>query len=186
MMTEISLNILDVAQNSVRAEASLIEIEVNADSAKDILSVSIKDNGCGMTKEQVQNVTDPFFTTRTTRKIGLGIPFFKLAAESTGGSFSIVSEPGKGTLVNAEFVLSSIDRMPLGDMTDTMHALITLNCGIDFVYTYAHDGRSFALDTREFREILGDGIDFSAPEVSAYIKEYLNENTSEADDGRVI
>jgi len=186
MMTEISLNILDIAQNSVRAEASLIEIEVAADSGKDILSVLIKDNGKGMTKEQAQKVTDPFFTTRTTRKIGLGIPFFKLAAESTGGSFSIVSEPGKGTSVRAEFVLSSIDRMPLGDITSTIHALVTLNSSIDFVYTYTHDGRSFTLDTREFREILGSGIEFSAPEISSYIKDYLYENTAEADNGLVI
>ena len=186
MMTEISLNILDVAQNSIRADASLIEIEVAADSRKDILTVVIRDDGCGMSLEQTKQVTDPFFTTRTTRKIGLGIPFFKMAAESTGGSFSITSEPGKGTAVKAVFVLSSIDRMPLGDMTGTIHALVTLNSDIDFVYTYIRDDKAFTLDTREFREILGDGIRFSTPEVSSYIKEYLNENKEDADNGTVI
>lgn len=123
MMTEISLNILDVAQNSVRAEASLIEISVNIDSATDRLEIIIRDNGCGMTPEQVESVTDPFFTTRTTRKIGLGIPFFKQSAELTGGSFGIKSEVGKGTETAAVYVLSSIDRMPLGNMTQTIHSL---------------------------------------------------------------
>ena len=87
MMTEISLNILDVAENSIRAQASLIEITVDADCEKNRLTVLIKDNGCGMSPEQLEKVTDPFFTTRTTRKVGLGIPFFKMAAELAGGSF---------------------------------------------------------------------------------------------------
>ena len=95
MMPEISLNILDVAENSTRAKASLVEITVDADTASDRLTIVIKDNGCGMTEEQVAQVTDPFFTSRTTRKVGLGVPFFKYAAESTGGSFSIESRPGK-------------------------------------------------------------------------------------------
>ena len=157
MMTEISLNILDVAQNSVRAEATLIEISVAIDTAGDKLTVTIKDNGCGMSEEQVENVTDPFFTTRTTRKIGLGIPFFKQSAEMTGGSFSIKSELGVGTTTEAVYVLSSIDRMPLGDMTQTIHSLVTMNTHIDFLYTYSADDKDFTLDTREFREILGSG-----------------------------
>lgn len=108
MMPEISLNVLDVAQNSVRAGASLISISVRADTNQDTLTIVIEDNGCGMTKEQAARVIDPFFTTRTTRKVGLGVPFFKLAAESTGGSFSIRSEPGVGTVVTAVFILSHI------------------------------------------------------------------------------
>ena len=124
MMPEISLNILDVAENSTMAKASLVEITVDADTASDRLTIVIKDNGCGMTEEQAAQVTDPFFTSRTTRKVGLGVPFFKYAAESTGGSFSIESRPGKGTAVTAVFVLSHIDRMPLGDITSTIHTLI--------------------------------------------------------------
>lgn len=183
MLPEISLNILDVAQNSIRAGAALTEISVEIDTISDRLTVVIKDNGCGMTGEQVKRVVDPFFTTRTTRKIGLGIPFFKMAAESTGGSFSIESEKGRGTVVTANFVLSHIDRMPLGDMNFTVHSLITLNCDIDFLYRYSVDGRGFALDTREFREILG-GVPFNTPEVSEYIKEYLAENEAEVNKGR--
>ncbi len=180
MMTEISLNILDVAQNSVKAKASLIEIEVVINTVNDRMKVSIIDNGCGMTEQQVEKVIDPFFTTRTTRKVGLGVSFFKLACECTGGSFSIKSEVNVGTTVVGELVMSHIDRMPLGDMSSTMHALITMNKDIDFLYSYQIDENGFTLDTREFREILGD-IDFDIPEVSTYIKEYLIENKSEID-----
>lgn len=184
-MPEISLNILDVAQNSVKAGAKLITLECCADTEKDTLTVVIDDDGCGMTKEQVDAVTDPFFTTRTTRKVGLGVPFFKMAAESTGGSFEIKSEPGVGTTVTCVFILSSIDRMPLGDMVSTVHMLVTLNENIDFIYRYRIDEREFVLSTKEFREILGD-VPFSEPEVSEYIKEYLRENTEEVTGNAVL
>ena len=185
MMTEISLNILDVAQNSVRANSKLTEITVNTQVDKDILEVIIKDNGHGMSEEQLKNVTDPFFTTRTTRKIGLGIPFFKFAAESTGGEFSITSTLDVGTIVRATFGLSHIDRMPLGDMTSTIHMLVTMNIDIDFLYTYRVNDRQFELDTRIFREIL-DNIPFNTPDVSDYIKEYLEQNKKEVDNELII
>jgi anti-sigma regulatory factor (Ser/Thr protein kinase) len=186
MMTEISLNILDVAENSVRADASLIEISVAASFTDDTLSVIIKDDGCGMSAEQVQHVIDPFFTTRKTRKVGLGVPFFKDSAEDTGGSFAIDSQPGVGTTVKALYTLSSIDRMPLGDMTSTIHTLVVYNQHIDFVYTYTVDERSFTLDTREFREVLGSDVTFDMPDVSAYIKDYLQENKTDTDAGKYI
>lgn len=184
-MPEIALNILDVAENSTRAGASLVTIRVEADTDTDTLTVVIADDGCGMTAEQVQHVTDPFFTTRTTRKVGLGVPFFKYAAESTGGSFTIESEVGKGTTVTAVFGLSHIDRMPLGDISSTIHTLIVYHPDTDFCYTYCYNGRSFSLDTREFREIL-EGVPFDTPEVSAYIMEYLTENKAETDNGAVF
>lgn len=184
-MTEISLNILDVAENSTRAGATLVTITVSVETAVDKLTVAISDNGCGMTQEEVTHVTDPFFTTRKTRKVGLGIPFFKYAAESTGGSFSIESEPGKGTAVHAVFGLSHIDRMPLGDMNSTIETLITCHPETDFLYIYRYDDHSFDLDTRSFREILGD-IPFDTPEVSGYIKDYLSENKLETDGGAAI
>lgn len=179
------MNILDVAENSVRAGASLIEIAVDIDEAADTLTVMIEDDGCGMTKSQTEHVTDPFFTTRTTRKVGLGVPFFKLAAEASGGSFFITSEKGKGTKVKAVFGYRNIDRMPLGDISATIHTLVTFNTEIDFVYKYSYNGKSFILDTRQFREIL-DGVAFNVPEVSAYIMEYLKENKSETDGGAVL
>ena len=181
-MTEISLNVLDVSENSTRAGASLVTIQVTADTDADKLTIVIKDDGCGMTAEQVEHVTDPFFTTRTTRKVGLGIPFFKYAAESTGGSFRIESQPGVGTTVTAVFGLSHIDRMPLGDMNATIHNLIVYHPDTDFCYTYTYNGASFTLDTREMREILG-GIALNTPEISEYIMEYLKENQKETDGG---
>ena len=201
MMTEISLNVLDVSENSTRAGASLVTILVTADTSADKLTIVIADNGCGMTPEQAAHVTDPFFTTRTTRKVGLGIPFFKYAAESTGGSFpiesgrrvmdrlshtiEIESEPGRGTTVTAVFGLSHIDRMPLGNMNATIHNLIVYHPDTDFLYTYTYNDASFTLDTREMREILG-GIPLNTPEVSAYIMEYLKENQQETDGGALI
>jgi anti-sigma regulatory factor (Ser/Thr protein kinase) len=175
MMPEISLNILDVAQNSVSAGATRTEISITADRERDTLEVAIRDNGRGMTAEQVQKVTDPFFTTRTTRKVGLGVPFFKMAAELTGGSFQIESTPGVGTVTTAVFGLSHIDRMPLGDIAATMTSLIGPNPDKDFVFRYCVDGNAFIMDTREMRQVL-EGIPLSEPEVLSYIAGYINEN----------
>lgn len=183
-MPELSLNVLDVAENSTKAGAKLVEITVDAQLARDRLTICIKDDGCGMTKEQVNAVTDPFFTSRTTRKVGLGVPFFKYSAESTGGTFVIVSKPGEGTEVTATFVLSHIDRMPLGDITATIHTLIVYHPDTEFLYTYCYNGSSFTLDTRAFKEILGD-IPFDTPAVSGYILEYLTENKLETDGGAI-
>jgi len=185
MMPEISLNILDVTMNSVKAGASLIKLSVEADTKKDLLTVIIEDNGCGMDEVQVKKVLDPFYTTRSTRKVGLGVPFFRMAAIQSGGDFDIKSCPGEGTTVTATFGLSSIDRMPLGDMAGTVHMLVTMNEGIDFVYTHRVDERSFVMDTRQMRELLGD-IPFSEPEVSAYIKDYLASNIKESENGLEI
>ncbi len=182
-MTELSLHVLDVAENSTKAKASLVTISVEIKSTDDEIIISIIDDGCGMTAEQVTKVTDPFYTTRTTRKVGLGVPFFKMAAEATGGNFSIQSEPGVGTTVRAVFGLSHIDRMPLGDMNATIHQLIVMHPECDFLYIYKYDDRQFTLDTREFKEILGD-IPFDVPEVSAYLKQYLSENESEVNQGQ--
>lgn len=174
-MTELSLNILDIAENSVKAGASLTEMRVEAMSDRNLLEIIIRDNGCGMTKEQVQKVIDPFYTTRTTRKVGLGVPFFKESAEAAGGSFFIESEVGVGTTVKASYELDNIDRMPMGDLTATIHTLVTMHEDMDFLFTYKVNENEFVLDTRELREILGD-ISFKEYEVSNYIKEYLKEN----------
>lgn len=174
-MTELSLNILDVAENSVKAGAPLTKITVEANENKNLLTIIIDDNGCGMSDEQVKKVTDPFYTTRTTRKVGLGVPFFKEAAEAAGGSFAIVSKQGVGTTVTANFLLNHIDRMPMGDLTATMHTLITMHEEKDFIFTYTVNDNSFTLDTRQLKEILGE-ISFKEFEVSNYIKDYLKEN----------
>ena len=185
MMTEISLNILDVAENSTRAKAKVVQITVDIDEAKDLLTVIIKDDGCGMSEEQLASVQDPFFTTRSTRKVGLGVPFFKEAALQANGSFNIESELSVGTTVTTTFQISNIDRMPLGDITGTIHQLVVFHPDTDFVYTYKFNDKSFTMDTREFREILGD-VPLDSREVSEYIKEFLTENKQATDDGKNI
>ena len=175
-MRELSLNVMDVAQNSVRAEATLVRISVTESDKDDRLVIEIADNGCGMTQEQVQQVIDPFFTTRTTRKVGLGVPLFKLSAEQTGGSFDIQSEKGVGTTTTASYVKSHVDMTPLGDINSTVKILIQCNPQIDFVYTCTTDNGSFTLDTRELREVLGD-VSLDTPDVLLWIGDYLEENT---------
>ena len=178
MMPELSLNILDVTQNSVSAGATLIAISIHADTASDHLTVRISDNGCGMTEEQVASVADPFFTSRTTRKVGLGIPFYKMAAELAGGSFEIKSAPGEGTATTALFCMSNVDLMPLGDIADTMVSLIAPNPEVNFVLDMACDDHGFVMDTRQFRQIL-EGIPLSEPQVLQYIRDFINGNMEE-------
>ena len=175
-MRELSLNVMDVAQNSVRAQASVVRITVNESDRDDRLSIEIADNGCGMTAEQVQQVIDPFFTTRTTRKVGLGVPLFKLSAEQTGGSFDIQSSPGVGTTTTAVYVKSHVDMTPLGDINSTVKILIQCNPDIDFVFTHSTDNGSFTLDTRELREVLED-VSLDTPDVLQWIADYLEENS---------
>ncbi len=169
---------MDVAENSIVADASLIKIMVETDTSENKLKVTIEDDGCGMNEEQVASVVDPFFTSRTTRKVGLGIPFFKQAAELTGGFLNVDSEVGVGTKVEAVFLTDSIDCMPLGNICDTIFTLVTMNSHIDFVYEYKVDDKGFVLDTREMKEILGD-VGFDNPEVSDFIRNYLYENEAE-------
>ncbi len=178
MLPEISLNILDIAQNSISAGASLIRITVDTRTREHRLQVVIADDGEGMSEDALAKVTDPFYTTRTTRGVGLGIPFFKQEAEASGGSFSIDSAPGIGTTVQALFCTDNIDCMPLGDLNATIRSLVTMEPEIDFCYTRSADDRSFILDTREMRQILGD-VPFDAPEVSEFLAEYLEENEKE-------
>ena len=183
-MRELSLNVMDIAQNSISAGASLITIQVVEDVPGDLLSISVTDNGCGMTKEQVEHVIDPFYTTRTTRSVGLGVPLFKMEAEMTGGSFVIDSEKGKGTTLTASFKPSSVDMIPLGDISGTVQLLISCNPDRDFLFTRQRRGedgtqRDFALDTRELRQVLGDDVPLDSPDVVLWIKEVLEEQTGE-------
>ncbi len=177
-MRELSLNVLDIAQNSVSANASLIEIELIENSKTNDLLIGIYDNGKGMTKEQVESVRDPFFTTRTTRKVGMGIPLFKFAAEMTGGRLEIESEVGVGTRVRAYFKTDHLDFTPIGDMTSTMISLITMNLHIDFLYRRKFDDREFTVDTRQLKEILGD-VPLNEPSIALWITDYINENTKQ-------
>lgn len=185
MMPEISLNILDVAQNSVAAGSKLTVIDIDANLAADRLTITVSDDGKGMDEDQLKRVADPFYTTRTTRSVGLGIPFFKMACEMTGGEFRIDSRPGLGTTTQAVFGLSHIDRMPLGDIAGTFASLVGPNPEIDFVLRYRIDDRSFTADTREFREVLGN-VPLGEPQVLGFITDFIQENRLECDAGASV
>lgn len=174
-MRELSLNILDIAKNSTKAEASLITIEVDISKKEDFIEITISDDGKGMSEELLKRVASPFSTTRTTRKVGMGIPLFKEACEVTGGSFEITSKLGIGTTTKGNFVLSSIDRMPLGDLASTVTSLIMGDPQIDFNLKLKSDKSEFNFDTREVKEMLEES-DLSSPEVIMYLNDYLKEN----------
>ena len=176
-MQELSLNILDIAQNSIVADATLIEIGVSVDE-NDFLTITIRDNGKGMSEETVKNVINPFYTSRTTRKVGLGVPFFKQAAEDTGGTFRIESALGEGTYIEAVFDTNHIDYTPLGAVWDTVSMLIQMNETLDFVYTVKKDSAEFVCDTRQLKEIM-EGMPLSDLAVVQWIKEFIRENQTE-------
>ena len=182
-MRELSLNVMDIAQNSIRAGASLTTIRIDESVPGDTLAITVTDNGCGMSEEQGKRGIDPFFTTRTTRKVGLGVPLFKMEAEMTGGSFVIDSTLGVGTTLTATFRPSHVDMIPLGEIGAVIHLLVTCNPEIDFLYIRskvngAGEEKTLTLDTREFRAQLGD-IPFSEPDVSDWIREYIAEMENE-------
>ena len=177
-MRELSLNVLDIAQNSIVAGASLTEILIKEDTREKTLLIGIYDNGKGMTPEQVENVKDPFFTTRTTRRVGMGIPLFKLAAEQTGGSFTITSQVGVGTRVDALFKTDSIDFTPLGDIASTIAAIVSMNEDKDFVYIRNIDGKEFEFKSSDIKKIL-DGVPLSEPSVMSWIEDYIRENSEQ-------
>lgn len=174
-MRELSLNVLDIAQNSIAAAANLVTVTVS--EADGMLTIRIGDNGRGMTAEQLERIRDPFYTTRTTRRVGMGIPLFRMAAEMAGGTLAIESKVSVGTTVTATFGLDHIDRMPLGDMADTMATLIRLNPTIDFVYRHTVDEREFEFDTRAVRAVLGD-VPISEPDIMEWVSANLAEGIS--------
>lgn len=168
---------MDVAQNSITAGATLIEIRVEEDLQKGEMVISITDNGKGMSEEQVRRVVDPFYTTRTTRKVGLGVPLFKMEAEMTGGDFSIQSKLGEGTQVRARFITSHVDMIPLGNIDNTMVLLISCNPDRDFLFIHRINDRTLELDTRQLREILGEDVPLNSPDVVQWIRGYLQEQS---------
>ena len=177
-MRELSLNILDVAQNSIAAGSMLTEIKVIENTAEKTLLIGIYDNGKGMTEEQDRNVQDPFFTTRTTRKVGMGIPLFKMAAEQTGGSFTITSQVGVGTKVEALFKTDSIDFTPLGDMASTISTIVCMNEDKDFIYTRKVDDREFKFSSADIKTIL-EGVPLSEPSVINWVEGYISVQTEQ-------
>ena len=177
-MKELSLNILDVAENSVKAGASLTQILLT--EKESVLTIEIVDDGCGMDEDVVRSVTDPFYTTRTTRKVGMGIPLLKLACEQTEGQLTIESttieeDPtAHGTHVTATFNMDHIDFTPLGDVSSSVLTLIQGHPDTDFLFRHEKDGQVVELDTRQLREVLED-VPLNSYDVLEWIREYLRE-----------
>jgi len=172
-MRELSLHILDAMENSLEAGATLIEVTIEEDLAADWLTITIRDNGRGMGEEQLIRVSDPFFTTRSTRHVGLGVPLFKAAAERCNGSLTITSQLGKGTTLQATFQHSHIDRAPLGDITGTLLAII-LSGVCDVHYVHRVDRREFTFHTADIRAELGE-IPLTHPAVRRWLEEFITE-----------
>ena len=177
-MIELALHILDIAENSSRANATCIEITLIEDLAEDILSLEIKDNGKGMDEDAIQKAMDPFYTTKKVRRVGLGLPMLEQASITAGGRFSIESQVGKGTRILAQFKHSHIDRQPIGDIPGSIVALIVGNPDIDILYNHIRNGRTYTLDTSEIRSAL-DGVPLNHMEVLNVIKENIVEGLAE-------
>ena len=176
-MEDISLHILDIAENSVSAGADLIKITITEDTAKDLFSVEIEDNGRGIPEDIRSKVLDPFYTTRTTRKVGLGLPLLAQAARETGGDISV--RPGNtiGTVITANFKKSHIDMKPLGDIAETLVVLIAGNPQVEFLFTYSQNSDTFSLDTREIKKEL-DGVPINSSPVLSFLRDYLGTVTA--------
>ena len=175
-MDELSLYVLDITMNSVRAGATEITVSLREEGIW--LTFTVSDNGCGMTEEQVRRLTDPFFTTRKTRKVGLGIPFLKMLAEMTGGHVKVTSvhesvSEDHGTTTEAVFDKTHIDFVPLGDIVETVKTLIQGSPEVNFTFTHVIDGREVRLCCAELREMLGEEIPLNEPDILEWIGGYL-------------
>ena len=176
-MKELSMHILDITMNSIKAEATIIEINIEDSIKNNWLKITIRDNGRGMSEEVINNVTNPFYTTRTTRKVGLGIPMLKESCERCNGCLKIYSQPGIGTTISCYFERDNIDRAPLGNMGETIMAIINSSDNCDLIYTHATDSGTFVFNTTEIKDVL-EGMDMSDINVLIWIKEYINENVT--------
>lgn len=177
-MLELAAHILDIAENSVRAGAKTVKIDINENTAKDLLSIEINDDGSGMTKKEIKKVGDPFYTTKKVRRIGLGIPLLTDAAKRSGGHLALESKKGKGTKVIATFQISHLDRQPMGNITTTLLALIAGNSDVDFIYKHRHNDRRFRFDTRQIRKKIDD-LPINHPEILKYIRGVIAEGLQE-------
>ncbi|MCX7708495.1 MAG: ATP-binding protein [Clostridia bacterium] len=173
-MRDLSLHLMDILQNSITAKASKIEVKISADQVSDDIIFTVSDNGTGMDEDFLKQVTSPFTTTRTTRKIGLGVPLFKEAAELAGGTFEIYSAKNQGTTVKATFKISHLDRLPLGDITETMVGVILSKPETQWVLQLSNKKDEFSFDSYEVIDKLG-GVPITEYEVITWVKEYIDE-----------
>lgn len=177
-MKELSLHLLDIAQNSVRGEAKNIDIEVKEEKHLNDLIISINDDGIGIPKDMMESIMSPFTTSRTTRRVGLGISLFAATCESCEGDFRIESQVGKGTKVLAKMKYDHIDRPPLGDVASTLVGLFSSYPEIRFTYKHGYNKESFEVDTDQIKEIL-DGTPMSNPQVFSWLCAFIKENIEE-------
>jgi hypothetical protein len=174
-MKNLSMHIMDIFQNSIRAGASEIELEIVENTVGNTFRLTFIDNGYGMDEETVMHVTDPFFTTRTTRKVGLGLPLLRQNCEQAGGYLQITSGIGKGTRVDAVFAHNHIDRPPLGDIAGAIVLTASAYPDIRFIYRHQKDGKTYLFDTEEVKKTL-DGLSIQLPEIIRYLREMIDEN----------
>ncbi len=179
-MKDLALHILDLVQNSISAGAGLIQIDILESVSENLFAIAISDNGRGMPASVLEQVRDPFYTSRTTRKVGMGIPLFEQTARQSGGTLEISSNPGEGTRVEARMVHDHIDRPVLGDIGGVISMLAGANPETDFVYTHNKNGNRYAFDTREVKAILED-VPLSELSVIKSMKEMIQENLVELD-----
>ena len=173
-MKELSLHIMDIIQNSIKAKADLIKVIIKEETLKDELKIKIIDNGVGISKENLPSVNDPFYTSRNTRKVGLGLSLFQMAAIGCDGRFRIWSKVGVGTIVIAVFKYSHIDRAPMGNLLETLiAALVGMDPKSNLIYVHYINDRKFLIDTREIKNILGEDIPLQSVEVLSWIKTYV-------------
>ena len=181
-MRELSLHIMDIIENGLGAGADLITLSIVEDKKKNWLKITITDNGSGIPEEMQEKVLDPFFTTRTTRRVGLGLSLIREASRRCNGEFNIKSKEGEGTEVSVSFELNHIDLAPIGNMASSLTALIMGNPDVDFVYTHEVDGNIFHLDTRQVREEL-EGLPLNHPEVIKYLASVIRESLTDLKKG---
>ena len=174
-MNDLSLHIIDIIQNSISAGATLITLTIIEDIHGNLLTIIIEDNGRGMSCEQVERLSDPFFTTRTTRKVGMGIPLFRQSAEQSGGGLIVESVVGTGTKVIATFMHNNIDRPPLGDIANSFILMVSANPQLDFVLRYIYNGEEYIFDTVEIKEVLED-MPLNNPSVIKMLTEMVRNN----------
>ncbi|MDO4287950.1 MAG: ATP-binding protein [Eubacterium sp.] len=178
-MKELALHILDITQNSVRAGARVIRLTIDEAVLENRLTITVEDDGSGIPPEILPEITNPFVTSRTTRRVGLGLPLFKSAAEGCGGSFDIQSEVGVGTRVSASFEYDNIDRMPLGNMPDTVITMLMSFGEAELVYLHRYNQKTFAFDSREIKEILQEDSLLGDPDILNWIRGYVEEGLGE-------
>jgi hypothetical protein len=177
-MNNLSMHILDIVQNSISGGASFIEIRINVQTDKNVFEITIVDNGCGIDEEMLSHVTDPYTTTRTTRKVGLGLPLLKHTAEQANGYIKVYSEKDYGTKVYAVLQNDHIDRPDLGDIAGTIVLLATANPKIEIKYIHRVNDKQYIFETREIKEVL-EGIPLNEPKIRNYLKEMISENINE-------